>query len=327
MYNDFLNYYHACFASPWLATVLMLIGFVLLVKGADGLIDGASSLARRIGVSDLVVGLTVVAFGTSMPEFVVNMISAGQGNCALAITNVLGSNSINILVILGLTALLWPVSSQRQSRMVDIPAAGVGSLLVLLFALDGNIGRSDGMALLALFCAYMAYLTYQTKRHPVPSESSTDGSIGVSRAILLVVMGLIGLSAGGELCVDGATAIAQAMGVSDAIIGLTIVALGTSLPELATSVIAAMRHHSDLAMGNCIGSCTFNIFFVLAFSGIIHPLDGYPGLTLDAAMALLGPALVWGCVMLSPRRELSRPAGALLLLVYAAYLTYRLWAL
>lgn len=330
------------FVDPWLENVwvlslLLVVGFFLLVKGADWLVDGASDIAHKIGISELIIGLTVVAFGTSMPEFVVNMISASEGNSELAITNILGSNAINIFVILGLTALIWPVSSEKQSRLVDLPVACGGAALVWYFIFRDQIithtpsviDGTEGAALVVGFMAYMMYLTHQA-RHPKPGkkqekEHEEGGNLPLWLALLMIVGGLAGLTVGGDLCVKTATKVALDLGVSDAIIGLTIVALGTSLPELATSVIAAAKKNSDLALGNCVGSCIFNVFFVLSISSCVHPLPGYDGLWLDALMALLGPAMCWLFVVTSRKKEISRIEGAILLIVYGVYLGYRLY--
>lgn len=337
----------------WLLVVLLVGGFYLLVKGADWLVDGASSIAKRMGVSELIIGLTVVAFGTSMPEFVVNMISAGQGNCELAITNILGSNAINIFVILGLTALIWPVSSERQSRTVDLPVSFAGAALIFLFAClnepaggwtwriwegfdiihDGDeyISGIEGVVLLMGFLFYMMYLTREARlaktgaQDPVPtSREDAPDAMRAWVAVVAIVGGLFGLTVGGELCVKTATKIASNLGVSDAIIGLTVVALGTSLPELATSVIAAAKKNSDLALGNCVGSCIFNVFFVLSISSCVHPLQAYEGIWLDALMAFAGPALTWLYVINDKKHTVSRLEGASLLIIYAIYLSYRL---
>lgn len=323
------------FVNPWLehmwALCLLLVGgFYLLVKGADWLVDGASAVAKRIGISDLIIGLTVVAFGTSMPEFVVNMISAGAGNNELAITNILGSNAINIFVILGLTAIVWPVCSEEQSRRVDIPLAMLGAMLVALFAYLNVLNWIGGSVLFVGFLAYMVYLWKQSQQPkqqdkmenpPILLEKSV---MPVALAIVAILGGLAGLTIGGEMIVKSATTIAQRMGVSDAIIGLTIVALGTSLPELATSIIAAMKKNSDLALGNCVGSCIFNIFFVLSLSAIVHPLATYDGLWLDVLMAGLGPLLVLLYVHNDKKHRVNRWQGASLLFLYAGYMVYRL---
>ena len=319
----------------WVGAIFIVLGFVALVKGADWLVDGASAVAKRFGISDLVIGLTVVAFGTSMPEFVVNMVSVAEGSTDLALTNILGSNIINTFVILGLTALVYPIASQKRSRDFDIPMSIIAGLFVLVFVAvqlpfgeEGRgVGRIGGAILLLLFC-YFLYNTFRhAKDHPseVPSdEGQSTKEISIRRALCLILGGLVGLIVGGELIVKSAVDLATRMGVSEAIIGLTIVALGTSLPELATSVIAAAKHNSDIALGNVFGSNIFNVFFVLATSSVIRPLPAYDGIELDACMAALGSIIVWLAVKTNHERKVQRWAGAMLLLVYGGYLTYRL---
>ena len=319
----------------WVGAIFIVLGFVALVKGADFLVDGASAIAKRFGISDLVIGLTVVAFGTSMPEFVVNMVSVAEGSTDLALTNILGSNIINTFVILGLTALVYPIASQKRSRDFDIPMSIIAGLFVLVFVAvqlpfgeEGRgVGRIGGAILLLLFC-YFLYNTFRhAKDHPseVPSdEGQSTKEISIRRALCLILGGLVGLIVGGELIVKSAVDLATRMGVSEAIIGLTIVALGTSLPELATSVIAAAKHNSDIALGNVFGSNIFNVFFVLATSATVRPLPAYDGIELDACMAALGSIIVWLAVKTNHERKVQRWAGALLLLVYGGYLAYRL---
>ena len=318
----------------WLTAVLIVVGFVLLVYGADWLVDGASAVAKRFGISDLVIGLTVVAFGTSMPEFVVNMVSVAEGSTDLAITNVLGSNIINTLVILGLTALVYPIASQKRSRDFDIPLSIIAGVIVfaavtiqLPMEQTRGIDRVGGILLLLLF-AYFLYNTFRhAKEHPEDAEATAVKPMTLTKAIMLILLGFIGLVLGGEMIVKSAVSIATRCGVSEAIIGLTIVALGTSLPELATSVMAAFRHNGDIAMGNVIGSNIFNVFFILGTSATIHPLPAYDGIELDAWIVALGSIIVWMAVKTNRERKLPRWAGALLLLIYIAYLTYRLVAL
>ena len=321
----------------WVAVVLIVLGFVALVKGADYLVDGASAIAKRFGISDLVIGLTVVAFGTSMPEFVVNMVSVAEGTTDLAITNILGSNIINTFVILGLTALVYPVVSQKRSRDFDIPLSIIAGILVFAFVAVNSpfgeetpgISRMGGILLLVMF-SYFLYNTFRhAKDHLGEGEGTMDNvqstkEISVRWALCLVLGGLVGLVVGGELIVKSAVDLATRMGVSEAIIGLTIVALGTSLPELATSVIAATKHNSDIALGNVVGSNIFNVFFVLGTSAVVRPLPAYDGIELDAWMAAVGSMLVWLFVKTNREREIKRWGGAILLLVYAGYLTYRL---
>ena len=319
----------------WVAIIFIIVGFVALVKGADFLVDGASAIAKRFGISDLVIGLTVVAFGTSMPEFVVNMVSVGEGSTDLAITNILGSNIINTLVILGITALVFPIVSQRHSRRFDIPFSILAGILVLLFVLipmpwgesGKGIGRIGGLVLLTLFFVFLYQTFRHAKEHPEDVQSDEGQStkeLTVRKAIVLIFAGFIGLIVGGELIVKSAVDIAYRCGVSEAIVGLTVVALGTSLPELATSVIAAAKHNSDIALGNVVGSNIFNVFFVLSTSATLHPLPAYEGIEVDAIVAVTGSVIVWLAVMTDKERKIQRWAGALLLLVYAGYLTYRL---
>ena len=326
-----------CLSSPLLLTLMLIIGLILLVKGADWLVDGASALAKRFGISDLVIGLTVVAFGTSMPEFVVNMVSVAEGSTDLAITNILGSNIINTFVILGVTALIWPVTSQKRSRDFDIPLSIIAGMLVFAFvAVDSPFGEQQhgitriGGILLLLMFGYFLYNTFRhAKDHPDEIEVEVTAEkakpIGVWSAILLILIGLAGLVVGGEMIVQSAVQIATNLGVSEAIIGLTVVALGTSLPELATSAVAAFKHNCDIALGNVIGSNIFNVFFVLGTSATVRPLPAYDGINIDAWTAAIGSILVWMFVKTNHERQVKRWGGALLLLVYAGYLTYRLW--
>jgi cation:H+ antiporter len=319
----------------WVAVVLIIVGFVALVKGADWLVDGASSIARHFGISDLVIGLTVVAFGTSMPEFVVNMVSVAEGSTDLALTNILGSNIINTFVILGLTALVYPIASQKHSRDFDMPMSIIAGMLVFAFVAvqlpfgetERGVGRMGGIILLLLFL-YFLYNTFRhAKDHPEEVQGNEEQStkeIPVRRAIALMLGGFVGLVVGGELIVKSAVDLATRMGVSEAIIGLTIVALGTSLPELATSVIAATKHNSDIALGNVIGSNIFNVFFVLGVSATIRPLPDYDGIELDAWMVAIGSIIVWLAVKTNRERKIQRWAGALLMVVYGGYLAYRL---
>lgn len=315
----------------WVAVLFVVIGFVALVKGADWLVDGASSIAKRFGISDLIIGLTVVAFGTSMPEFVVNMVSVGHGTTDLAITNILGSNIINTFVILGVTAVVYPIVSQKHSRNFDIPLSIVAGFIVLTLVIFSapfesfkGISRIGGVVLL-IFFAFFLYDAFMHAKNSDPEEESVSVlEMTAGKAVALILVGLVGLAIGGELIVDGAVDLAARMGVSEAVIGLTVVALGTSLPELATSVIAAHKKNTDIAIGNVFGSNIFNVFFVLGTSAVVRPLPAYPNIELDAVMAALGSIVVWLVLRTNKERILKRWGGALLLLIYAGYLTYRL---
>ena len=320
MFTNFLS-------NPILLGLVLVVGLVLLVKGADWLVDGASSLAKRLGVSDLVIGLTIVAFGTSMPEFVVNMVSVADGATDLAITNILGSNIINTLVILGCSALVCPLVAQRSTIRFDIPLNILAGVLVLIFVYISSpmeargLSRIEGMTLLIIFAGFLCYTIFTAKE----GANSTDetATFPLWKSLIFIVLGLIGLVLGGEMIVKSAVAIAQGLGVEESVIGLTIVALGTSLPELATSVVAAFKHNNDIAIGNVVGSNIFNVFFILGTSATIQLLPVYPGIELDATL-VAGSALAVWLLLHNKKRTIYRWGGAVLLLLYAGYLTYRL---
>lgn len=354
---EFLNTWLAN-GGFWVAIPLIIVGCAALIKGADFLVEGASGLAKKYGVSDIVIGLTVVAFGTSMPEFVVNMVAVGQGSTEIAITNVLGSNIINTFVILGCTALIFPISSQKSTRRFDIPFSLLAALLVLLFVIYNSpswlqvehlfnmhidtpslqdlgsiqmgagtsafISGIGGSILLIFFLIFLWHNFKGIGSAPQTESNEEYKPMSAKRALALIIGGLIGLVVGGEVIVKSATSIAQSLGVSDAIIGLTVVALGTSLPELATSCMAAFKKNCDIALGNVIGSNIFNIFFILGTSACVKALPGYHGLEIDAMMAALASLLVILFVYSNNKREIKRWHGAILLLTYAAYLAYRI---
>lgn len=314
-------------SNPILLGLFLVVGLVLLVKGADWLVDGASKLAKRLGVTDLVIGLTIVAFGTSMPEFVVNMVFVADGATDLAITNILGSNIINTLVILGCSALVCPLVAQRSTLRLDIPLNIVAGVLVLVFVFitspmePKGLSRVEGLALLVVFAAFLVYTFYTAKADATTTTEST--SFPLWKCVVLILAGLVGLVVGGEMIVKTAVAIARYCGVAEAVIGLTIVALGTSLPELATSVVAAFKHNNDIAIGNVVGSNIFNVFFILGTSAIIKHLPVYPGIEIDAALVAVSALAVW-LLLCNKNRSINRWGGALLLVLYAGYLTYRL---
>lgn len=314
-------------SNPILLGLFLVVGLVLLVKGADWLVDGASKLAKRLGVTDLVIGLTIVAFGTSMPEFVVNMVSVADGATDLAITNILGSNIINTLVILGCSALVCPLVAQRSTVRLDIPLNIVAGVLVLVFVFISSpmepkgLSRIEGLALLVVFAAFLVYTFYTAKADATTTTESTPFPLW--KCVVLILAGLVCLVVGGEMIVKTAVAIARYCGVAEAVIGLTIVALGTSLPELATSVVAAFKHNNDIAIGNVVGSNIFNVFFILGTSAIIKHLPVYPGIEIDAALVAVSALAVW-LLLCNKNRSINRWGGALLLVLYAGYLTYRL---
>lgn len=312
--------------------LLLILGLTLIIGGANFLTDGAAAIARRTGMSDLVVGLTIVAFGTSAPELVISVISAIDGNAGIAVGNVMGSNIFNILVIIGITAMVRPMPVGRSSMANEIPLVILASLALVIMAstplLDGTpeavITRSDGLILLLFFAIFMRYTFAQARRSDAPAtpDSNQAGQMAVWRAAAYVAGGLGALIWGGQLFVDGASAVASALGVSDAVIGLTIVAAGTSLPELATSVTAAIKGNPGIAIGNVIGSNIFNIFLVLGAAASCRSLP-VGNITAVDLGTLLGSALlfyIFGRVI--GTRTITRAEGGVLTLCYAAYLTY-----
>lgn len=310
--------------------VLIAVGCFFLIKGADYLVDNASGLARYFNVPALVIGMTVVAFGTSMPEFVVNVVASAAGNPTLALTNIYGSNFINVMVILGLSSIIYPIKSKAASRKTDIPIAIGVSILLLIFNLTGTvITQLEGVILLLGFCSFL-YVQYKNSKEdfldaiPDKEQNTENTSKPIWKYILMILVGIGCLTCGGQIVVKSATALALNLGISDAIIGLTIVALGTSLPELATSCVAAYKKDPDIALGNIIGSNIFNILMVIGLSSVILPLPVYDGVIVDGVMDIVAAALVYLFVMTNKQHEIKRWHGILLVLIYAGYLAFRI---
>ena len=309
--------------------ILLLGGLGLIVLGADWLVDGASAIARKAGVSEFVIGLTIVGFGTSCPELVVSLAGAFQGNADISIGNVVGSNIFNTFFILGLTALLMPVSMTPENRKRDIPltllvsillvCCGMSSTLLGIGASDA-ISRSEGMVFLLIFVAYLLYcFKFDSKDQDGQAEQKVKG---LPLAILLVAAGLAGLIFGGDLFVKSATKLARSIGVSDKFIAITVLAGGTSLPELATCVVAAAKHKDQLALGNILGSNVFNILFILGCSAVVTPLS-FAGMNLVDALTLVLSAvllLVWAYT--GHIRRIDRWEGTVMLLAFGAYYCY-----
>ncbi len=359
-----------CTDSMAINIVLLVLGVIIVLKGADWLTDGAVNIATRFGVSQMVIGLTIVAMGTSMPEFCVSMVSALKGTPDLAVGNVVGSNTLNTLLIVGCSALVAPIMVKRSSVKRDIPFAVVASLLMLLFCLDGAIGRVDAAVLFAGFCLFMFVTlkyaktteehaaavatngaatataiseastsqtsaseasSYETSDHEASSSQASDHEASSSeasqasgtsmlKAVVMLVVGLLCLIAGSNMFVDNASFVASSLGVSDAVIGLTIVAGGTSLPELATSMVSAKKGNSDIAIGNVIGSNVFNILMIIGITGLVKPMHIAGITTLDLIMMLASMLLMW--FFCRTTYKVKRWEGAVLTIVYLAYLTW-----
>lgn len=311
---------------------LLLLGFALLIKGADLLVDGASAISRRFGISDLVIGLTVVAFGTSTPELFVNISASFKGSIGIAMGNVLGSNIANILLILGIAALIQPLRVTRGTVWREIPFSLLAALALWAVAndnlIDGwpysDISRSDGLIFLLFFAIFMYYSASIAHVGGNHQGKPLRLNQGTGKSVLLIIAGLIGLMLGGKWIVDGAVHMASAFGLSETLVGLTIVAIGTSLPELATSAMAAYKGNVEMAVGNVVGSNIFNIFFVLGISSIITPLPFDPASNQDIGMVVLASFILFAAMFTGRRQSLDRWEGALLLGFFAAYMGFRI---
>jgi cation:H+ antiporter len=310
--------------------ILLIIGFILLIKGADLLVDGASFIGRKLNISDLVIGLTVVAFGTSLPELFVNIFASVKGNTDIAIGNVLGSNIANIFLILGVSATIFPLAVGKGTVWKEIPLSLLAALVLGIMANDRLIDKSDasvltridGLVFLAFFIIFLYYSFGIAKRIDGVDNHLPRKQIGLLKSSLMIVTGLAGLGVGGNWIVDAAVLIASRLGVSQSLIGLTIVAMGTSLPELATSTVAAYKRNAEIAVGNVIGSNIFNIFFVLGLSSIIKPLPFNPGDNIDIGMVILASLLLFLWMFTGKKRSLDRWEGIIFLILYGAYITF-----
>lgn len=300
---------------------LLVLGFVMLIKGADWFVDGASGIASKLGVPQLVVGLTIVAMGTSLPEAAVSVTAALDGNAGITVGNVVGSNILNILVILGTTGTITAVAVQKSTIRYEIPFMLAITILTIVLGMSGNsISRIEGIILWVFFIAYLAYLFVLAKKGNQSEEEASNKDAKVWKLILGLAVGLVIVVWGSNIAVDAATALAKIIGLSDRFIGLTIVALGTSLPELVTSVTAARKGNADIAIGNIVGSNIFNILFVIGTSALIIPVAFEPNFVIDALIALAAGILLW--VSVAKSKKLTRPWGIVMLLGYAAYFIY-----
>ena len=309
--------------------LLLLVGLGLVVLGADWLVEGASSIARKAGVSEFVIGLTIVGFGTSCPELVVSLAGAFQGNADIAVGNVTGSNLFNTSFILGLTALISPVSMTDSNRRKDIPLTLSVTALLIVFGMSHTllgIGTEDtlasweGIVFLVIFAAYIFWSFRSSEPQTQPEEKRSERKLPV--AILLAIAGLAGLVGGGELFVRSATDLARQIGVSDKFIAVTVLAGGTSLPELATSLVAALKGRDQLALGNILGSNVFNILLILGASAVVTPLSFASVTLIDASVLLLSALLILLWAYTGRRLRIDRWEGAMMLALFAAYYVF-----
>jgi cation:H+ antiporter len=309
-----------------LSAAIIIVGFVLLINGANWLVSGASALARKHNVSDLVIGLTIVSFGTSAPELVVNSVASFQHHSDIVLGNVIGSNIVNLFFILGIAGLVYPITVQSSTVWKEIPISIIA--VIALFVLSNSfflqklniVTRIDGTILFVMFAGFLYYIYLQMKTDRSLSSVTVVNEMSNLKIWGLIIIGLSGLILGGKLVVDNAIKVATLLGVSEKIIGLTIVAIGTSLPELVTSVVAAFKKNSDIALGNIIGSNIFNILFILSISSFIHPIDFNTSFNTDLYLLGGGTLLLFIAMFTGGKKMLDRWEAAILLLVYLAYI-------
>ena len=310
-----------------IAILLVILGLGILVAGAEALVRGSASMAKKLGISSLVIGLTVVAFGTSMPELVVSMFSAWRGAADIAIGNVIGSNIANILLILGIAATIYPLRVKGSTVWREIPFAFLGVVLVFLFGndvlLDGGtrdaLTRTDGFALISIFIIFMFYIFGISKVEGKPENIKI---YSWTYSVIATLLGLGLLCWGGQILVDNAVILARLAGLSEALIGLTIVAIGTSLPELATSVVAVIHRHDDIAIGNVVGSNIFNVFWVLGLTGTAMQLPFSPAVNFDILVAIGATLLLFVFMFISTKHKIDRWQGVAFLALYVGYIVY-----
>ena len=296
--------------------ILLVLGFILLLKGADWFVDGSSSIASRFGIPQLIIGLTIVAMGTSLPEAFVSITAALKSNAAITIGNVVGSNILNVGIILGITALIRPLHIQNSTIKYEMPFMILVTLVLILLGINTTISRLDGMIMWLFFLGYLYYIFKMSKNQMEETEIKKTNP-------LFIPLGLVCLMVGSNFAVDAATNIAISLGVSQRFIGLTIVALGTSLPELVTSVTAARKGNADIAIGNIIGSNIFNILFVVGSSALITPVPFESHFIIDSFVAILIGLVLYLCT--KKTRVLDKKTGILLLVTYSIYFIYLLY--
>lgn len=312
---------------------LLALGFVMLIKGADALVDGAVVLAKKIGVSELMIGLTIVAFGTSLPELIINLFANSDETAQLAIGNIVGSNIANIFLVLGIASLIHPLSLQRVTVWREVLFAGMGGGILALLVADEFLGRSafigldtiDGAILLSYFGLFIYYTFGKARLNPdqVEEEVKAHGNVSLGKTLLMILAGTTALGFGGNFIVTSAVELAQLFNVDDGFIGLTLVALGTSAPELAASLVAVRQRKSDVAVGNIVGSNIFNTFWVLGLSSVMRPLAFDTDRYLDVAVAGFAGGLLFIMMAFGPgKHTIGKPTGAMFLTLYIGYMVY-----
>lgn len=321
------------FQSVPFAVILLILGFAFLVKGADAFVEGCSSIAKRFQVPSLIIGMTIVAMGTSLPETAVSITASVTGNNALAVSNAVGSNIFNLMIVVGVCAILTPVAVRRETLKIDFPFSIVCAVLLLVLGAIGMmLGHVDGAIFIVLFALFILYMIKSAQKSRKDNKDmdveETEFALEVEeiqimpmpKSIIFIVLGCVAIALGSDWVVDGATTIAEAMGVSQTLIGLTVVAFGTSLPELATSIMAAKKNEVDMALGNAIGSNIFNILMVLGIAAAISPMAFITENIIDIVILIAFSAIVW--IMAWTKNELSKKEGWVMVILYAVYVVY-----
>lgn len=315
------------FQSVPFAVVLLIIGFAFLVKGADAFVEGSSSIAKHFQVPSLIIGMTIVAMGTSLPETAVSVTASIAGSNALAVSNAVGSNIFNLMVVIGVCAVLTPVAVQKSSLKIDIPFSIVCALLLLVLGHDRMmLTRVNGLILIVLFAFFILYMI-RSAQHSMNNEDSEFAAeaadmkvMSVPKSLIFILIGIAGITLGSDWVVDGAKTIASAFGISENLIGLTIVAFGTSLPELMTSIVAARKNEVDMALGNAVGSNIFNILMVLGIASALSPISFIQENIIDIIILVGFSFIVW--LMAWTKHRLDKIEGLAMILLYAGYVVY-----
>ena len=309
--------------------ILFVVGFVLLISGANLLVEGSASVAKKLNISSIVIGLTIVAFGTSAPELIVNIFASVQGNTEIAIGNILGSNIVNILLILGISAIIYPLATKENTVWKEIPLSLLAAILLGVMVndtlIDGGtfsgLTRIDGIVFIAFFIIFL-YYTFGISEVSGENTDLEIKEMSYMKSSLYIVGGLLGLVFGGKWIVDGAIKIAEGFNVSQSLIGLTVVAIGTSLPELATSAVAAYKKQSDIAIGNVVGSNIFNIFWILGLSAVINPLPFSKDSVIDIIMTIVASLILFLIMFIGKKHTVERWQGVIMILIYIGYVAY-----
>ena len=299
--------------------IFLIAGFAFLVKGADFFVDGSSSVAKLLKIPSVIIGLTIVSIGTSLPEAAVSITSSLQGSYDLSIANVIGSNMFNLLMVVGFSAVICPFVAEKMIVKRDFPICIALTAILAIMLIDSMLSRIEALVLFILFVLYILLLVFSALKNRDNAEDETQ-PLSPAKSIFYIIIGAAGIIAGGQLTVDSAKFFAAAFGMSEMLIGLTVVAVGTSLPELVTSVVAAKKGESDIALGNVIGSCIFNILFILGMSGVVHPLWCGKEAFIDSALLIGVNILMYiSCIT---RKKVTRPEGISCIIIYALYVAY-----